>query len=90
MCVEQDGVTPILLVSSSHLSSSDRPIMDSDHIDDIKQRIAALDKLHYVVPSPADHATTLTAHEAEFWSARLEERQLLQAHLDSLLTRKAG
>jgi len=66
--------------------------MDSDHIDDIKQRIAALDKLlaHYVVPSPADHATTLTAHEAEFWSARLEERQLLQAHLDSLLKRKAG
>jgi len=61
-------------------------------IDDLKQRIQALDKLlaHYVPPTPADHATTLTAHEAEFWAARLEERQLLQAHLDSLLEPKAG
>jgi hypothetical protein len=61
-------------------------------IEELKQRIRALDKLlaHYVPPSPAEHATTLTAHEAEFWSARLEERQLLQAHLDSLLERKVG
>jgi len=65
--------------------------MNSDRIDDLKQRITALDKLlaHYVPPAPADHATTLTAHEAEFWAARLEERQLLQAHLESLLARKA-
>ena len=66
--------------------------MESDRITDLKQRIEALNKLlaHYVSPTPADHATDVKAHEAEFWAARLEERQLLQAHLDSLLKRKAG
>jgi hypothetical protein len=65
--------------------------MDRD-VAEIKQRIEALNKIlaHYAPPASAEHATDFRAHEAEFWAARLEERQLLQAQLDSLLQRKAG
>jgi hypothetical protein len=67
-------------------------IMDTDRIAELQHRLAALDRLlsHYVPPAPADHATDMSVDEAEFWSARFEERELLQAELDSLLERKAG
>ena len=89
-----DGLCPscradLQLASVRQKGSSLRSV---DRIAEMQHRLAALDRLlsHYVPPDPADHATDMSVDEAEFWSARFEERELLQAELDSLLERKAG
>jgi len=41
-------------------------------------------------PPPSDNPSESAADEAEFWAARLEERQQLQAALDTLLQATAA
>jgi hypothetical protein len=67
-------------------------MQDEERLAELTQRIHKLDRLlaYYTPPPPAEHPSQITVDEAEFWSARIEERAWLQCEIDSLLARQAG
>ena len=78
---------------SPHFLFAGNTLMDRDSVvNDMARRVEELDQLlsRYMPPPPSDNPSESAADEAEFWAARLEERQQLQAALDTLLQATAA